>query len=165
MKLRIESTSTPDSTKIVHDFLTKHYTGVLATADAAATPHAAAVYYTLQDDFTLLFGTKRETQKFRNIEENNQVAFIVYEEQAQSIARINGRVEVVEDSEARQKVLNNMFKSSAERSLSSLPPAEKLWAGDYVAMRIIPSVISLAIYARPESDDDTDLFETVVFSE
>lgn len=165
MTLTIQSTSTPESTKIVRDFLKSHYSGVLATADAAAIPHAAAVYFHLEDDFTLLFGTKRETQKFRNMEENDQISFVVYEEKAQSTARISGRVEVVEDEASRQKVLNNMFNSSAEQSMTALPPAEKLWAGDYAVMRIVPSVISLAIYARPESDDDTDLFETIVFGE
>ena len=165
MALTIQSTSTPESTEIVRDFLRKHYSGVLATADEAAIPHAAAVYYTLEDDFSLLIGTKRETQKFRDMEENNQVSFLVYEEQAQSTAKVSGRVEVVDDHESRQKVLNNMFTSSAERSLTALPPAEKLWAGDYVVVRIVPSVISLAIYARPDSEDNEDLFETIVFGD
>ena len=164
MSLTIESTTSPESADLIRNFLNGRYSGVLATADAVGIPHAAVVYFTLDGDFSLTFGTKTETQKHKNIEENKQVAFVVYDEVEQSVVQITGRVEVVEDEGKKQSIFSNMSRSSAERSQTALPPAEKLWAGEYIAMRIVPNVIKMTIYARPNSDDE-DLFETILFSE
>ncbi|MFZ2544947.1 MAG: pyridoxamine 5'-phosphate oxidase family protein [Candidatus Saccharimonadales bacterium] len=163
MSLEIQSTTSPESPELVRNFLREHYSGVLATADSASNPHAATVYFSLQDDFSLLFGTKTETQKYKNIEENKQVAFVVYDEKEQTTIQITGHVEVIEDEDLRQKVINSMFMSSAESSARELPPVEKLLAGDYVALRLVPMVIKMAVFARPDSEGD-DLYETLLFS-
>lgn len=164
MSLKIESMTSPESEDLVRNFLNGRYSGVLATADGAGIPHGAVVYYSLQKDFSLLFGTKHETQKYKNIEENKQVAVVVYDEVEQTTVQITGRVEVVEDHAIRQKVINNMFTSSVERSLTVLPPAEKIWGGEYIALRIVPMAIKMAVFARPDSEGD-DIFETLLFSE
>jgi general stress protein 26 len=164
MTLKIESATSPESAEYIHAFLAQKYSGVLATADGAGTPHAAAIYYMLNDDFSLMFATKHETQKFKNMEENKQVAFVVYDEQEQTTVQITGRVEVMDDEEKLQLILNNMFQSSAERSKAELPPAEKIWAGNYVALKLVPLVVKMAVYARPDSEGD-DIFETLLFSE
>lgn len=164
MPLKIESITSPESADVVRKFLNSRYSGVLATADQAGNPYAAAVYYVLQDDFSLLFGTKSETQKYKNIEENKQVAFVVYDEKDEATVQITGRVEVIDDHSARQKIVNNMYSVSSKQSKIKLPPAEKLWAGDYVALRLVPIVIKMAVYARPDSEGD-DLYETLLFNE
>jgi general stress protein 26 len=164
MTLKIESTSSPESSDLIHNFLHGRYSGVLATADGAGNPHAAVVYFLSEDDFSLLFATGHETQKNKNVEENQNVAFVVYDEKEQTTVQIMGRVEVVEDPDIYRKVVNNMFKSSEERSDTAMPPAAKLVAGGYVVLRLVPQVIKMAIYARPESEDE-DIFETLLFSE
>lgn len=164
MTLEIESTTSSESPDLVRQFLSGRYSGVLATADAASNPHAAVVYYSLQDDFSLTFGTKTETQKYKNIEENKQVAFVVYNEKEQTTVQVIGHVEVIDDEDARQNVINHMFTASAERSARELPPAEKLLAGEYVALRLVPMVIKMAVFARPDSEGD-DLYETILFNE
>ena len=164
MPLTIQSTSSEQSEKIIRIFLNDQRSGVLATADRSGNPHAAAVYYKLDDDMSILFGTRSETQKFKNLLENNQAAFVVYEESTQTTVQIMGRAEVVEDEETYNKVVHNMKNSSSEISDESLAPAEKLNAGDYKVVRILPMVIKLAEYsvAQPGSGD---LFETILFSE
>lgn len=164
MTVRIQSSTSPESPDLVRNFVKGRYSGVLATADKAANPHAAVVYYMLDKDFCVYIGTKRETQKFKNIEENKQAALVVYDEVQQTTVQIFGRVEILDDHDKTQEVLDNIYRSSAERSLTTLPPAEKLWAGDFVAFKIIPRVIKMAVYARPDSEGD-DLFETLLFSE
>jgi nitroimidazol reductase NimA-like FMN-containing flavoprotein (pyridoxamine 5'-phosphate oxidase superfamily) len=140
-----------------------HYSGVLATADKSANPHVAVVYYVIEEDFGLLFSTKGETQKYKNMQENDQVAFLVYDESAQTTLQVFGKVEVVEDEEKQKRVLKNMVRSSEEASQTELPPAEKLIAGDFVVLRLVPQTIKMAVYARPDSEGD-DLFETLLFS-
>jgi len=164
MTLKIESTSSFESEKIIRDFLGGRYSGVLATADKAANPYATVVYFMLEDDFSVLFGTKEETQKYKNMVENDQVALLVYEERTQATAQITGRVEVVEDEAVREKVLNNMSQSSLEGSGSAIAPAEQLVAGSFKVMRLKPSVIKMAEYNRPTPGSD-DLFERILFSD
>lgn len=163
MSLKIESTTSPESEQLIRNFLNGRYSGVLATADDHSNPHASVVYFRLDDDFTLTFGTKRETQKYKNIEQNKQVAMVIYDEKQQTTVQVFGHAEVIEDHDKRQKVFNNMFESSAEISMTALPPAEKVYAGEYVALRILPQVIKMGIYARPDSEGD-DMFETMLFS-
>lgn len=164
MSLKIESTSSEASQNLINVFLRHHTSGVLATADGAANPHASVVYYHLEDDFSILFGTKRETQKFKNLEENPQVALVVYDEQTQSTAQIVGRVEVVDDETVVEKVLDNMQTISARNSIENVPPADKLDAGGFVAVRLYPQAIKLAEYGftKPNADN---IFETILFSE
>lgn len=164
MPLRIESSTSPESPDLIYNFLNGRYSGVLATADEAANPHAAAIYYTIEKDFSIYFATKKETQKFKNLEVNKQAALVVYDEVQQTTVQVFGHAEVELDHQKKQSVIENIFKSSAERSLETLPPAEKLWAGEYVSVKIIPQVIKMAVYARPDSEGD-DLFETLLFGE
>ncbi len=161
--IKIESETTSESKDYIRNFLNDHYSGVLATADSASNPHVAVVYHKLEDDFGLLFATKKETQKHKNLEENPQVAYLVYDEQEQTTLQVFGSVEVVEDEEKAKAVLKNMSKSSEESSQDEIAPADKLIAGDFVAFRLVPKVIKMAVYKRPTSEGD-DLYEQLNFS-
>lgn len=162
MSPTIQSASSPQTEKLISLFLADHYSGVVATADVAANPHAAVVYYLPEPDFTLFFATKEETQKYKNIEENKQVAFVIYDEQAQTTLQISGHVRVVTESEEKRATLKNMKNSSLTLSSRLLPPAYKLSAGEYAVLQLIPQTIKMAVYARSEKDED--LYETLVFS-
>lgn len=164
MSLRIDSETPPESIERIKSFLHSQYSGVLATVDSDNNPHAAAIYFSLEDDFSIVFATKNETRKYKNIQENHRVAFVVYNEQDQATVQITGRADVIDDPDLRQKAINNMFRSSAERSQIELPPAEKIWEGDYVALRLTPNTLRMAVYARPDSGGD-DIFESLHFSE
>lgn len=162
-KLTIQSTSSPETIELVRQFLTSHHSGVLATADAAASPHGAVIYFALDDDFSLMFTTKTETQKYKNLLENDQVAFVCYDEAAQTTIQITGEVRRVKNEAKRQQMLNTIHQLSAELSKTELPPIEKLFAGDYVVLKLIPQVIKLAIFLRPDSEGQ-DMYETILFS-
>ncbi len=164
MSLKIESTTSSESEELVKSFLDAKYSGVLATADGVGNPHATPVYYLVENDFSLFFATSRETQKYKNMEENRSVAFVVYDEKEQTTAQVEGLIEIVEDPDVYRKVVDNMFTSSTERSETAMPPAAKVLAGGYVVLRLVPRVIKLAIYARPQSESE-DIFETIAFSE
>lgn len=137
---------------------------MLATSDSAANPHAAVIYFTLNDDLSFSFVTKTETQKYKNIEENKSVSLVAYDEKGQASVQVMGHVEKVADQDEAYKILNKTFKYSAEVSHRELPPLEKLIAGEYVALRLIPQVIKMAVFARPETGDE-ELFETILLSE
>lgn len=161
--MKIQSATSPETEALIRDFLSTQHSGTLATASRSGDPHAAVVYFSLDDELCLLFATKTETQKYKNIEENKQVAFAVYDEESQTTIQITGSVEIIKDEDQHQKVIANMFTYSSALSRREFPPAEKLLAGDYVALRLVPQVIKMAVYARPDSEGD-DLYETLLLS-
>ena len=158
------SPSSPQSIEVIRDFLQTHHSGVLATADSAAMPHAAVIFFSTDDNFRLLFATKTETQKNKNLEQNEQVALATYDEAAQTGVQITGRVETVTDPDERQQALSNMYRFSETTSRATLPPIEKLFAGDYTAFKIIPLVIKMGIFLRPDSESNEDMYETLTFT-
>lgn len=161
-KRTIQSASSPESAELIKQFLASHHSGVLATADQVATPHAAVVYFSLDDDFSLTFTTKTETQKYKNMEENDQVAFVCYDEANQTTVQITGQVMKVTDENKRQEMLNTIYELSADLSKTELPPIEKLFAGNYVVLKLLPQVIKMAIFLRPDSEGQ-DMYETILF--
>lgn len=163
MGLVLQSASSSEAEKLISEFLADNYSGVLATADSAAIPHAAVVYYLPEPDYTLFFVTKEETQKYKNIEQNKQVAFVIYDEKSQTALQIQGHVRVVNGLEEKREAIRNMLNSSLTLSDEKLPPAYKLDAGEYVVLQLVPQVMKLAIYAR--TDEDEDLYEELLFSE
>ena len=159
--MKIQSATSSESLENINDFLRTHRSGVLATADSAANPHAAVVYVTFNEDLTFTFVTKTETQKYKNIEENKVFALAVYDESEQTSIQVTGSVEVIEDKDESYKIMNQSFKYSAELSHRELPPPEKLFAGEYVALRLKSQVIKMAVFARPESGAD-ELYDTLI---
>lgn len=160
---KIQSTSSPESVDLVRDFLQNHHSGVLATADAAANPHAATVYFSVDDNFCLIFATKTETKKYKNMKENKKVAFVCSDEAMQTTIQVDGHIESVTDPDQHQAALNAMYRLSGEISKVELPPIEKLFAGDYVTLRIIPQVIKMGIFMRPDSESNEEVYETLTF--
>ena len=162
-RVNIVSTTSPESEELVRHYLASHSTGVLGTSDPIGNPHVAVVYYAVEDDLCLLFATKAETQKAKNMLDNYQAAFAIYDEIEQSTVQITGRVELVEDAAIRLNVIRAMSENSARISNRTFAPAEKLVAGGYEVFRLTPLVIRLGIFARPK-DNDEDYYERVLFS-
>lgn len=63
--------------KVAFDFLKSHKTAVIATTSASEGPQASTVYYVIDSDFSLYFLTGDATKKFKNLAENNKIAFVV----------------------------------------------------------------------------------------
>ena len=97
-------------------FLARHRVGHLATADAAATPHAVPVCYAL-DERALYFVVdakpKRQVgtalKRMRNIAANPAVALVVddYDEDWSALAYVlvRGRAGIVDEPEERDRAL------------------------------------------------------------
>ena len=164
MPLHIQSESAPNSKQLIDDYVRSKGSGVLATTGADNVPHAAVVYYGVEDDLSLTFGTKVGTTKHQHLQANKNVALVVYDEVAQTSLQVFGRAEEITDEDQVDRVAANMYARSAEISGRELPPAEKLYAGDYAAYRLVPGAMVMAVYARPDSGQDS-LFEKLTFGE
>ncbi len=58
-------------------FLRKHSLAVLATADMKGKPQAAVVEFAELDDLTIIIDTFNYSRKYKNLQQNDQVAIVV----------------------------------------------------------------------------------------
>ena len=157
------SPSSSQSEQVIRDFLEKQDCGVIATADTAANPYAAVIYYLMDENFNFIFTTKTETQKYKDMEQNNQATLVCYDEPSQTTVQVSGRVEKVTYPKLHQASINRIYQLSESVSDATLPPVEKLFAGDYVTLRLIPQVIKMGIFLRPDAESNEDLYEILTF--
>lgn len=66
-----------DKKQIALDFVKKQLIGVLATTSPENKPEAAVIEFGETDDFELVFDTSKEYRKYKNLQHNPSVAFVV----------------------------------------------------------------------------------------
>lgn len=152
-----------EGNQIIHTFLTSRPLGVLATADTTGMPHAAAIYFSVDDEFNMFFMTKKDTTKYTNLKQNPRAMVVVYEALSQSTVQFRGVAEEIEDVSMAQAAFRGTLHASLQTSDGGIPPIAKLHAGDYVAYKIKPEYIRMAVYSRP-GFDQSDFFETIDFT-
>lgn len=154
--------ATRPAKQAIRDFLSKNETGVLATASIDGTPHVAVVYYFIDGLTNIRFITKRKTRKAEDIKRNNKAALIVYDEVSQTTLQVQGHVvEVTNEREASQ-AFRNALRASVRTAENAVPPISKMYAGDYVAFKLVPDEVKLAVFNRASSlQPPAGLFEVV----
>lgn len=146
----------------IHDFLSTHPIGVLATADPNGEPHAAVLYFSIDKNFEIMFTTKSETKKHDNLQHNPHAMLVSYEASSQTTVQVTGSVEEVTDPDLSERILAGTTMAAMQTSESGVAPIAKLEAGDYVAYTLQPTHISMAVFARPDPGG-YDMYETIDF--
>jgi general stress protein 26 len=98
--------------KQVLTFLQNKFLAVLATVDSVHLPHAATIYYVIDDDFTIYFITKNDTEKYEHLLHNPHVALVVGTENIPRTAQIEGVAEVVHDLQMVPNLLERLSRVS-----------------------------------------------------
>lgn len=151
-----------ESSQRIFYFLKMHPVGVLATVGQDNLPQASVIYYSVDEDFTITFTTKRDTKKRINISEQNHVQLVVFEASSQTTVQISGTAEIISNPSEASEVFGGTLKASVRTSESGVPPISKLFAGNYVAFKIKPKQIRMAVFMRPDPGD-YEIFETLDF--
>jgi general stress protein 26 len=144
----------------MYDFLRANPVGVLATVDPQGDPYAAVIYYSVNKDFDVTFTTKRNTKKNDDIQHNDHVQLTVYEAASQTMAQLTGIAKEITDALEAQEAFRATVQASLRTSLAGLPPVSKLQAGYYIAYKIHPKQLRMAVFSRPTSELD-EIFQTV----
>ncbi len=152
----------PDASKKAVNFLRRHPVGVIATASSAARPHAATVYFAIDDDLNIYFVTKEQTTKHKNLTENPVASIAVFDAENQATLQASGPVEPINDIVKFMRLFAQILDISADTSDSDRPPVSKLFAGDYFMYKLTPTSLRLAEYMKPDKGDITNLFEIVI---
>lgn len=141
-------------------FLKKHKVGVLATVDPNGEPHAAAIYFNVEDGKSITFMTKTGTKKADNLRHNNHAVLVVYEASSQTTVQLTGTTEEVSDLHEANAIFGQVMNTSTEESNTPVPPISRLQEGDYVAYRLNPAETRMAVFNKPDFGNFQDLFQT-----
>ena len=144
-----------------YDFLSTHPVGVLATTDPDCEPHAAVIYFSVDEHMTVSFLTRSGTKKYDNLMHFDHAILTVYDPKTQSVGQVIGRAVEVTDPDAVNEIAAENMKACLQTSDGGLPPITKLYEGDVVAFRLFPVEVRLAIYSRPDPGDYSKMFETM----
>lgn len=162
-KPHIISSVSEESNQRILRFLQSHPVGTLATVDPNGDPHAAVIYYFVDDNFNVVFTTKRETRKFDNLSHHNHAMLVAYETGSQTTVQVTGVATEIQDIEEAESAFRSMLAASMATSKAGVPPITKLYAGRYVAMRLKPVQIRMAVFTRPDPSG-YDMHESIEFS-
>ncbi len=151
------------SSRSVHilKFLAEHPAGVLASVDPDGNPHATVIYYSADDDFAVRFLTKKGTKKSSNLQYNDRVALVVFDDISQTTAQLIGTVKEITDAKEVNKIFRSTLRASLRTSKTSVPPISKLQAGEYVAYLLTPVEVRMAAFSRAPAGTREQLFEIV----
>lgn len=139
-----DALGTEDQNKVL-EFLKEHYIGVLASVTEEGEPHASAIYFTVYEDLSFSFTTKRSTQKYKNISANPKIMLAVYDGKTQTAVQLGGTaVEVTGEAEL-QSIYAGTLRATKATSDDIVPPIAKI-SGMYVAYKVSPDTIRYSEY-------------------
>lgn len=142
-------------------FLAEHPAGVLASVDPDGNPHATVIYYSAEDNFAVRFLTKRGTKKNSNLQYNDRVALVVFDDISQTTAQLIGTVSEITDVREVNKVFRSTLRASMRTSRSGVPPISKLHAGEYAAYLMTPVEVRMAAFSQPKTGTYEQLFDII----
>lgn len=124
-----------DLKKEVLDFLQKHYLFTLATVGEKYQPHAAVLYYFIDNDFNFYFITRKGSEKFRNLTNNSKVAFVVFEEELRQSVQAQGIGEIAEISgESENKIIQKLLENGHKKNMDSFVPLMSLYTESSIVL-------------------------------
>lgn len=160
-KLRERAVKFSDKKQRIFDFLFETSIGVLSSTDPDGDPHGAVIYFTINQDFEVEFLTKSETKKYDNLIHNNHVMLTVFQPLTQTTVQLTGVAQEITDGFIMNEIAGRVMGTSLKTSDAGLMPLHKLRAGSFVAFKIVPVEVRMAVYARPDSGGYAELFEIV----
>jgi len=136
----------PDERKKMHEFLSAHPVGVLATVGPEGDPHASTIYFGVDEDLNITFTTKHDTNKYKNIAAHNKVMLVVFDAANQTAVQVSGSAEEVKDPEEINDIYHATLHAAKQTGEDIVPPIAKIAAGPYIGFKIKISNIWLSAY-------------------
>lgn len=150
----------------IRDFLNNHGVGILATASLNGLPHAATIYFIIDENFNIFFITKEQTTKHKNLHANPHAALAVHDARSQTTVQVTGEASPVNDFKQVQYIFDRVLEITHKTSGNNhKPPVAKLNAGKYIAYCIKPKTMRMAEFVKAEYPPVDQLFEVVAFPE
>lgn len=135
----------------VFNFLNANPIAVLSTVNLEGDPHATTIYFKIDEEFNCYFLSKKDTAKIQNIKNNKNVVLVVFEPTKQINVQIYAKAVEVTNEESSGSIFKQILEVTRQTSISEVPPVSKLFAGHYVAYKLVPKKIDYSVY-QPDPD-------------
>ncbi len=136
----------------VLDFMRSRPTATLATVSSASKPHAATIYAYVEDDFSVYFTVKSETNKYNNLVDSGLAALVISDDRAVQTVQLEGNAMPVEDP-AKVAALRKELALIARLNVPASPPIDKMLEGEYVVFKVVPTWLRYADFKSAPADD------------
>jgi general stress protein 26 len=158
---QVTISSQEENAKRVLTFLESQNTGVLCTNGIDGRPYGSVVYFSAHQDSVVTFTTKEHTMKSQNIDKDADVMLVVFDAEQQATLQLSGRAQEIDDTLKATEILHETMDDSLETSGRTIPPVAKLEAGDFVAYKIVPTDIKMAVFNSAEFRSYDEQFITL----
>ncbi len=139
-------------------FLKAHTAGVIATVASDGKPHASAVYYVSDDNFSIYFLTLRTSRKYAAIQANPWSAFVVGTQDVPQTLQIEGPAVELKTDEEKQAHITDLVKVLTSNS-TYYAPITKLSPAETVIMWLEAKWVRWGDYASPLQGTENVLTE------
>lgn len=116
-------------------FIRSQNTMVVSTVSESGEPHAATVYFVINDDLSIYFMTATGSQKYQNLNSSGKIAFVIGTGPEINSVQGGGMVESLDASEA--VVFFKLIEKIVDQSLFKWP-ITKLATEGYSTFKIKP---------------------------
>lgn len=111
--------------------------GVISTVNDKGNPESASIYYVYDDALNFYFITRKESRKYRNIEKNKNVAFVITIEHPLNTIQLEGKASTVTEAHEESEHFTKLVALAS--NYLAMPPVSQIPAGEIVFMKIATS--------------------------
>jgi uncharacterized pyridoxamine 5'-phosphate oxidase family protein len=146
----------------VHDFLKKHHMAVLSTVSLDGKPWGSAVNFVIDEELNFFFMTRGGTLKYKNIENNPNVAITVADEESQQTVQAQGEISKVAVKDIIDVVFKKLAKIKPHNDYGWIPPVIKVHKGDYMVLMFTPSKLQYADFKQHKTEVFDEYIEQII---
>lgn len=126
----------------LNTFLENHHVATLATVSKDSKPHAATIYYFMNYNSDICFFTKNETAKYKNLQEDNNIALVISDTESLQTIQIEGIAqEIINQAEMIRTTDNLAVDNLKNIGAWKEIPIEQIKKGDLAVFKIRPTWI------------------------
>ncbi len=120
---------------LIEEFTKESPSICLSTISEDGNPHAALIYFALNEALEICFFAPQNTQKSQNILKNPKVAMVLQDVAGQKSLQMNGVATKIEDVEENRTTFNLLVKALSGK-VDWPPPAGKIESGEMNLFKI-----------------------------
>lgn len=109
-------------------------TGVLSTVNGQGSPQAASLYFVHDENLNIYFITRTKSRKYKNIEKNPHVAFVITSESPSATIQLEGTVSKVTSATEKINYFSKLVTKASESV--SIPPVSQMIDGEMAFMKM-----------------------------
>ena len=143
--------------RAIREFNIERQTLCLCTVSEEGQPQCSLVHFAVNGHSDILFFSKEETRKSRNIEKNPKVSMLLSNESKEEILQIEGVAERINNEGERRKAFA-LIRKATKRKLNWINPAGKIFGGELVLYKVYVTWAQLGHFKKGGSELFDQLF-------